>query len=113
MKLRIRGNSLRLRLGKNEVAALRERGAVEDAITFAPGARLAYALARRDVSAVVAKFDGERIVVEVPNALALEFCDTDRVGFDAVSGDVRVLVEKDWQCVAPRGEDESDAYPHP
>ena len=28
-------------------------------------------------------------------------------------GDVRILIEKDWQCLAPRDEDESDAFPHP
>jgi hypothetical protein len=113
VKLRIRGNSLRLRLGRAEVVALRERGSVEEAITFAPGASLAYALERRDVPGIGATFDGKRIVVVVPNAVALDFCDTERVGFEGDAGDVRVLIEKDWQCLAPRDEDESDAYPHP
>ena len=113
MKLRIRGNSIRLRLGKHEVAALREGGLVEEAVAFPGGHALAYAIERRDVASLGARFDGRRIVVEVPNALAREFCDGDGVGFDGASGELKILVEKDWQCLAPRNEDESDAFPHP
>lgn len=114
MKLRIRGNSIRLRLEKSEVAAFREGRVVEEAVCFSPTSRLAYAIERaNDESRVRAQFDGGRIVVRVPDAIALEFCDTDRVGFDGTDGEVRVLVEKDWQCLAPRDEDESDAFPHP
>ncbi|HEY1960731.1 MAG TPA: hypothetical protein VGH28_34200 [Polyangiaceae bacterium] len=112
MKLRIRGNSIRLRLGQTEVATLREGGVIEESVAFAGGA-LVYAIERRDVPAIAASFDGKRIAVAVPNPIALDFCDGDRVGFEGASGAVRVLVEKDWQCLAPRGEDESDAYPHP
>lgn len=112
MKLRIRGNSIRLRLGQGEVAALRERGVVEESVPFAGGA-LVYAIERRDVPAIAASFDGRRVTVAVPSAVALDFCDSDRVGFDGASGEVRVLVEKDWQCLAPRDEDETDAFPHP
>ena len=112
MKLRIRGNSIRLRLGKDEVAALRGRGLVEESTAFA-GNRLTYAIERRDVAAIAASFDGQRVLVVVPNATAYDFCDSERVGFDGTSGELRVLVEKDWQCLAPRDEDESNAYPHP
>jgi hypothetical protein len=113
MKLRIRGNSIRLRLQKDEVAALRERGSVEEAVEFSPSARLVYAIERGAFESVGARFDGARVVVQVPDAVALDFCDTDRVGFEATAGALRVLVEKDWQCLAPRDEDESNAYPHP
>lgn len=112
MKLRIRGNSIRLRLGRDEVAALRERGLVEESTAFA-GGRLVYAIERRDLPAIAASFDGRRIAVLVPNAVAFDFCDSERVGFDGTAGELRVLVEKDWQCLAPRDEDESNAYPHP
>ena len=36
MKLRIQGNSLRLRLTQKEVACLRDRGCVESLIEFSP-----------------------------------------------------------------------------
>ena len=44
MKLRIQGNSLRLRLSQSEVAQFSKTGFVEDSIQFAPGAMFAYAL---------------------------------------------------------------------
>ena len=49
----------------------------------------------------------------LPESMALDWCNTDRVGIEGTAGEVRVLVEKDWQCLAPRDEDESDAYAHP
>lgn len=42
MKLRIQGNSLRLRLTQKEVAQLRDRGHVKSFIEFAPGHSLVY-----------------------------------------------------------------------
>jgi hypothetical protein len=42
MKLRIQGNSLRLRLTQKEVARVRNGGLVESVIEFAPGRSLAY-----------------------------------------------------------------------
>lgn len=112
MKLRIRGSSIRLRLTQNEIAALRERRSVEETVVFSPTSRLAYAI-ERGGDALGASFDGARIVVRVPEALARELCDTDRVGVEGTSGELRILIEKDWQCLAPRDEDESDAFPHP
>ena len=113
MKLRIRGNSLRLRLTQSEVAALRDQGSVEETVHFSPTSKLVYAIERSGGGEIGARFEDGRILVQVPESIALEWCNTDRVGFDGVAGEVKVLVEKDWQCLAPRDEDESDAYPHP
>src|ERR1019366_3610136 len=44
MKLRIQGNSLRLRLTQKEVALVRDRGLVESLVEFAPGRSLVYLL---------------------------------------------------------------------
>lgn len=114
MKLRIRGSSLRLRLVQGEVAALGEGRVVEESVALAP-TRLSYAIVRAEVPSVAARFDGARLVVEVPERIVRDFCDTDRVGFEAQAGDVKVLVEKDWKCLAPREreDDGPDAYPHP
>jgi hypothetical protein len=113
VKLRLRGNSIRLRLTQGEVAALREQGSVEETVHLAP-MTLTYRIERSATAPhVTARFDGRSVVVEVPEPVVHDFCETDRVGFEHVHGDIRVLVEKDWQCLAPRGEDESDAFPHP
>ena len=111
MKLRIRGPSIRLRLTRGEVDALREHGRVEETVSLQP-CPFAYAI-ERSGERVSARFDGKRLVVSVPARVIRDFCDTDRVGFEETSEGVRILVEKDWQCLAPRDEDESDAFPHP
>ena len=47
-----------------------------------------------------------------------EWVKTDLEGFDAIMDNgteegLYVLVEKDWQCLTPRDEDESDLFPNP
>jgi hypothetical protein len=113
VKLRIRGNSIRLRLSRGEVDALRTTSAVEEKVALSP-TPLVYRI-ERSVAAqhTSVRFDGARLVVEVPDAVARDFYETDRVGFEDTHGEMRILVEKDWQCLAPRDEDESDAFPHP
>jgi len=111
VKLRIRGNSIRLRLTRGEVDALRERGFVEERTALEPKA-LVYRI-ERGGNEVSARFDGVRLVVSVPEHVAHDFCETDRVGFDDTRDGLRILVEKDWQCLAPRDEDDADAFPHP
>lgn len=112
MKLRIRGNSLRLRLSQSEVTQLAQRGRVEDAIAFGPS-KLTYVLATSDVDRIGAVYEDHRIVVTLPKSRAAKWTSSDEVGIES-DGDVKVLVEKDWSCLEPReGEDDTDAYPHP
>jgi len=122
MKLRIRGNSIRLRLGRSEVARIVEEGVVEDCTTFdvAGRQRLEYVLCSApDAPAVTATFDEGRVVVRVPAGMALEWGTTDRVGIDAVQtapggGVLKILIEKDLECIdAPAGESQEDAYRRP
>ncbi len=69
MKLRIRGDSLRLRLTRGEVRALRETGSVRETIHFGASA-LNYELRSAEVDAPVASFADARILVELPRAQA-------------------------------------------
>jgi hypothetical protein len=120
MKLRIRGNSIRLRLTQGEVQTLAEKGRVEDAIAFAPGSRLVYALATSDSrDALAARLDGARVEVTLPSALAKDWAASTRVGIEGEQpigeGEpLRILVEKDFACLHPRkGEDDRDAFANP
>ncbi|MEM1204172.1 MAG: hypothetical protein AAGN66_13160 [Acidobacteriota bacterium] len=119
MKLRIRGNSLRLRLERAEVATFAADGKISDRIVFGPENALAYGLEAAEVDAVSVHRSGDGVFVQVPRALASDWAGGDTVGFDAEieaggQGPLRVLVEKDFACLHKRpGEDESDAYPHP
>jgi hypothetical protein len=117
MKLRLRGSSIRLRLTQREVNALVATGRVEESVGFDARTRLTYALTT-DAS-FLARFEGGTIEVQVPAGDASEWAASERVSLEAeqpiADGEsLRILVEKDWQCLRPRtGEDESDAFPHP
>ena len=125
MKLRIRGNSLRFRLGRGEVAALVDYGKVEEATEFGAGPRFEYALrTSADVASPCASFRAGRIEVLLPTQLARDWAAGQEVGISAdqpviaatgpEAGSLHLLIEKDFACLkAPRGEDQLDAFPHP
>ena len=119
MKLRLKGNSLRLRLTQPEVTQMVATGRVEETVAFGTHA-LVYALERCDkTSDVSASFDGHEVTVRVARAVLDAWVTTDCVGFErtlemAGGAFLRLLVEKDWQCLTARaGEDESSAFPNP
>jgi hypothetical protein len=119
MKLRIKGDSLRLRLTQGEMRALAEQGEVEDRISFPGGTMLRYRL-RVDIecSNISIGYASDLIDIKVPKPLSERWCGTDLVTLSASqttgSGELRIILEKDWACLAPReGEDESDNFRHP
>jgi hypothetical protein len=120
MKLRIKGDSLRLRLTQGEVTQLGETGSVEDRVRFGAGAALVYRL-RRDpaVSAVHAAFSNGTMEVRLPEQAALDWCASDEVTLSgsqpaAPDSELRIAVEKDFRCLTVReGEDESDQFDNP
>ncbi|HEX5462084.1 MAG TPA: hypothetical protein VFX20_19110 [Steroidobacteraceae bacterium] len=119
MKLRIKGDSLRLRLAQGEMRALVERGAVEDRVSFPGGAALRYRLRMDKNSNVISSSYVQNLIeIIVPEAQAQHWYGTDLVTLSATgpvaTGEQRIVLEKDWACLAPReGEDESDNFPHP
>jgi hypothetical protein len=119
MKLRLRGNSLRLRLTQREVNDLVAVGSVEEKTAFGPQALLAYAIAVGEGPSVSASFEAGAIRVTVPLAEARSWATSDRVGIEAeqatAGGEpLRLLIEKDFACLKPRtGEDDRDAFPNP
>ena len=122
MKLRIKGNSARLRLSQSEVSELAAGGSVADSIAFGPQAeeRLSYRIVvSDDVSAIAAKLSGSVITFFLPSNAAREWSASDEVSieFAKAVGDgaeLKVLIEKDFACLNPRrGEDEADMFPNP
>jgi hypothetical protein len=119
MKLRIQGNSLRLRLSQSEVAQFSKTGFVEDSIQFAPGASFAYALeSLSSLRSPQALYANGGLRIQVPGPDATDWVRTDRVG---ISGDqplesgkrLSILIEKDFQCLHADDERDPDAYPNP
>ncbi|HEY6484493.1 MAG TPA: hypothetical protein VIY54_13295, partial [Steroidobacteraceae bacterium] len=119
MKLRIKGDSLRLRLSQGEMRALADSGEVADHISFPGGMALTYRLRMdRNIASISASYASDLIDIRVPRELSERWCGTDLVTLSAsqplAAGELRIVLEKDWACLAPReGEDESDNFPHP
>ncbi len=120
MKLRIRDNSVRLRLTRTEVDALRAQGVVAAATGFPGGREFQYRV--ESSPAIVnpaAFFSDNTISVRLPETAVLAWASTEQVSLpgEQVLDDgakLTILVEKDFACLAPReGEDESDMFPHP
>lgn len=121
MKLRMRGNSLRLRLTKNEVARIGKGGTVEETIDFgALSQKLIYRLTvEHNIENLNAVFDGGLITISIPRQQAEEWAQTDQTGIESeqsIGGDksLRILVEKDFSCLEPRkGAEDADTFIHP
>jgi hypothetical protein len=121
MKLRIKGNSLRLRVSRSEVARLLKRDRLEETIHFAPeaNANFTYALQQEpSVSAPTVRYTENRVTVLIPVDQANTWCLTDQVG---IAGNVRLgslgsldlLIEKDFACLDRSDEDNHDTFANP
>lgn len=119
MKLRIKGNSLRIRVTQSELREFDEKGSVQDAVNFGGGRALVYRLSRAPGNQELsATYNADVIEVRVPEAAARQWCSTDLVTLSGTQSrdgvELRLVVEKDFACLKPReGEDESDNFPHP
>ena len=119
MKLRVKGSSLRFRLTQGEVQRLCNDGRVEDKVAFGVGRDLIYRLSvDQELDIISASYDNNMIEVRVPEATIRRWSASDEVTLShsqpVGSEQLRIAVEKDFACLAPReGEDESDHFPHP
>ena len=118
MKLRIRGNSIRLRLLRGEVAEFASTGILRETINFG-ASNLTYILQTADdANDLSAKFTGGEIIVSVPPETARNWTETDLIGLtgeqkNADGGILKILVEKDFVCLDRiDDEDNKDAYPN-
>ena len=119
MKLRIKGNSLRLRLSQGDVTALATTGRIADATAFGPGdLALRYEIVTADdLASLEARLDGSRITLRLPRAQVVRWAESDEVTLEGrqpidAEQSLLVVVEKDFQCLKPRTED-ADAFAHP
>ena len=122
MKLRIKGNSIRLRLGQSEVERLAITGIIEESTMFGPSSahRFGYALCVcLGEEHVSASFANRLLMVRVPINVIHQWITTDQVSIHAVQGtgedgELRILIEKDFECIdAPPDESQEDAFPRP
>ena len=122
MKLRLKDNSIRVRLLRSEVDALAGTGRIEAHTLLSPtdeGERLAYAIEHADRyrTISVSRVDGE-IRVTAPSREILEWAKSEQVGVygeQVVFGgaSLTVAVEKDFACIDRSDADNSDTFKNP
>jgi hypothetical protein len=118
MKIRIKGNSIRIRLTQIEVKNFADNGFIEEATEFIEN-KLFYALAvTTNVSELSAQMIDNKITLLVPESIAQNWTTTDLVGIENkfdIGNDKKLflLVEKDFVCLDNTFEDQSDMFPNP
>lgn len=112
MKLRLRANTIRLRLIKSEVERL---SAGETIIETLPTPRpFHYRVEPLPVTDLSADFSGDTLTIAVPEDWARGWALSDEVGRGTTSAGIDILIEKDWSCTVPRfAEDNDGTYPNP
>jgi hypothetical protein len=121
MKLRIKGNSLRLRVTPSDVEQLLRDGAIREHVQFTtnPKDRLTYEVisSLSEPTATVA-YRSENITVSVPEVQLKKWAGSDDVGLyaDIALGDDQVLsvaIEKDFACLDLSDAENEDTFPNP
>ena len=120
MKLRVRDNSIRLRLTQTEVELARADGLVRGTVPLAGNSNFEYVLESSPATVKPeAHMSNNVLTVRIPEAEILSWSGSDEVSISATQlldggNELNILVEKDFACLAAReGEDESDMYEHP
>lgn len=116
MKMRINGNSIRLRLSQTEVESFSKTGKWAQILNFPNGSALVYRL--REGTDTLVSYAQDVLTVVLCEEEVETWVNTDQVGvraeLDLPNGDkLSILVEKDFQCLTDRDEDQSDLFPNP
>ena len=116
MKLRIKGNTVRIRLEQKELDQLLRTGEVSESTDF-PQTSLTYRLLSSKEQSV--SLTNNVIAISLPNSFIDEWVNTDKTGFSLEiptnsNTVLNLTVEKDFKCLTERpAEDESDMFPNP
>ncbi len=116
LKLRIKGNTIRVRLTQTEVTQLKQ-GQVKEQTTFPNGQTLHYILLKSNAFEI--SFKQNTLQVALPNKTVDNWATSDKVELKNQAslpngGTLDISIEKDFKCLTERPhEDESDMYPNP
>jgi hypothetical protein len=120
MKLRIQGNSLRLRLNRSDVEQFRTSGVCAESLRFDSNSRLTYTLETSSrLTAMEVQYVQGCIRVRLPLDMAEEWAGSDRISLSlsrARDSGPSLLIEKDFQCLHREERnpaDDADAFPNP
>ena len=118
MKVRIKGNSVRMRLSKSEVEAFAKEGYVEERTEFV-NSTLIYSVKTTDAETLSADYTSGALTLFIPSNLLRKWAFTNLVGLNynmpINNGKyLFILLEKDFKCIDDEvTEDQSDYFENP
>ncbi len=118
MKIRIKENSVRIRITQSELTNLSNGDAVTERTYFPGGSVFVHTLIKSpSTSRIAISFDGYEMIVSIPEAAVRDWSESDEPGIEEIlpngrAGGLQILIEKDYACLHKRSED-VDVFPNP
>ncbi len=118
MKIRIKGNSVRIRVSKSETEKFVTYGYLEERTLFGNNT-LTYAVKSVEDKCMSAEFISGNITMHIPKHLIEEWASSNLVSLDykmplSIDKTLHLLLEKDFKCIdAVITEDQSDYFENP
>ena len=118
MKIRIKGNAVRLRLSKTDLRVLEENKTVTERTSFG-ATQLVYELKPvGDCETLSANFENNTITIVIPASFSSVWNANEIVSIDSQQDignneTLYILVEKDFQCLDKTIEDQTDYFINP
>ena len=121
MKLRMQGNSIRLRVTRSELSRLQTGQRLDEAVRFGsrPGMTLGYSLqAGTQADPIVVTFEAQQILVTMSGEQLENWSSEHQVGVYASlpidsSATLEVAIEKDFACLDRSDEHNTDTFANP
>jgi hypothetical protein len=121
MKLRIKDNTLRLRVSRSDLAQLLAAGRIDATIHFtaAQQARLTYGIEHRaSTEGMTLEYQPSEVVIVVPSVQTHAWAEGEQVGmygkcYLGHGEHLELLVEKDFACLDLSDADNDDTFPNP
>ena len=121
MKLRIKGNSLRLRVSRSELTRFLSPSRIEETIHFGPGseAMLTYALESAPLNTeATIRYSPHELTVNISEEQTRKWSEAREVGIYTTvdigaKGLLEVIIEKDFGCIDRSDEDNTDTFANP
>ncbi|MEP6713178.1 MAG: hypothetical protein ABJA37_12205 [Ferruginibacter sp.] len=119
MKLRLKGNAIRLRLSQTDVATLAAEGRIEEKISFSKDIVLCYRLeAKEEMLKPGTSYAENTITVFIPKDFTNDWPGNNVVGTSAIhttedGTEIFIMIEKDFKCLDDTEEDQSDNFANP
>jgi hypothetical protein len=112
MKLRLEGNSIRLRVRKSDLIKLHTESRIRESLLFSNGVLFIYQLITdNNAETIDAQLSAEAITVSIPLSMATNWLNSDAVGLEhTLDSGLFILIEKDFPCTDRPWEDTSDTF---